>query len=95
MRITKRTLAMGYTVNLGNYESVRFDVSAEAELDPDGDFDAQTAELNQQVRVELLANMTDTLLDISSRKLKEVERRLGLVADEEVHATEDKNDFPF
>jgi len=49
MKITETTLSLGRTVNLGNYESLRADLSIRVELDgvSNESFDAVVAEMKR------------------------------------------------
>ena len=57
MDIKKATINMGRTVNLGNFESARFDLSIEAELEAKEDLK------------ELESTVSDSLEGMISRKL--------------------------
>ena len=57
MDIKKATINMGRTVNLGNFESARFDLSIEAELEAKEDLK------------ELESTVSDNLEGMISRKL--------------------------
>lgn len=64
MKITETTLSLGRTVNLGNYESLRADLSIRVELDGDSneDFDAVVAEM-KRVLSGNLERVLDTQLN--------------------------------
>ncbi len=52
MQITKITVAFGSTVNLGNYNSARFDVALEAQLEAGDDPLLVAQQLHEQAREE-------------------------------------------
>jgi hypothetical protein len=64
MKITETTLSLGRTVNLGNYESLRADLSIRVELDGDSNenFDAVVAEM-KRVLSGNLERVLDTQLN--------------------------------
>ena len=54
MHISKLTVSGGITVNMGNYQSFRADLSAEATLDPDDDVREVHQKLTESVKKRLV-----------------------------------------
>lgn len=50
MNIKEITVAVGRTINLGNFESLRIDVSATATLSEDDDADEKRSEISNWLR---------------------------------------------
>lgn len=49
MKVTKVTYIRGMTINLGDYESLRIDIGAEADVDVDEDFEEARGSLKKMV----------------------------------------------
>lgn len=54
MRITEISVSVGRTTNLGNYETMRNEVTVGGSLGPDEDFDEQAQDLYSLAELELL-----------------------------------------
>ncbi|MCB9172303.1 MAG: hypothetical protein H6637_05205 [Ardenticatenales bacterium] len=63
MKITKITARVGVTVNLGNYESMRLDLSAEAELAEGDDARSSTRLLFESLRRNVGREVAATVRD--------------------------------
>jgi hypothetical protein len=57
MKVTEITVSLGRTVNLGNYENVKLEVSMTAECEPNEPANKCFDELYQQVRSNLYAKL--------------------------------------
>ena len=68
MKVKKATINMGRTVNLGNFESARFDLSIEAEVDAKEDLSGL-----EDAVAESLSSMIDRRLDTMLSKIKDNE----------------------
>ena len=57
MKITKIKVSIGRTINLGNYESARIDIGAEADI-KDEDFNKDLTMLHNALVLELKGKVT-------------------------------------
>lgn len=79
MQVNEISISMGYTLNCGNYESLRFDVTINALIAPDEEHEDALEALDTLVRVQLLSQMQPTLTALGQHKKDEVLNRLGLM----------------
>ena len=56
-KITEITVERNYTLNMGNYESVRLGMSATAHLSDDEDLDTAYEEVTEYVETKMAAEM--------------------------------------
>lgn len=78
MQVNEISISMGYTLNAGNYESLRFDVTVNALIASDEEREDALEELDTLARVQLLSQMIPTLTALGQHKKDEVLERLGL-----------------
>lgn len=78
MKVTKISKSLGHTLNLGNYQNLRFEASMEVELEPHEDVDVVASQLDFLVRNDLYASMSPTLSTMGEWTRKNVEQQLGL-----------------
>lgn len=74
-RITKVKAGFGSTVNLGNYNSARFDVELEAELEAGDDPQEVMAALHEEAREEVKRQAVP-IVRKNSQKLDDIFRHL-------------------
>jgi hypothetical protein len=83
MRTSKVTQSLGFTVNMGNYESARVDVSVEIEATSDEDtVRSMHDEAQQQVRQELWESIQPFVGGWSEQRRAWLAERLGVVLQE-------------
>ncbi len=75
MQITKVTVGFGSTINLGNYNSARFDVQLEAELDEGEDVEQAVQQLHQQAR-DNVRRQALPIIRRNSERLEDIFRHL-------------------
>jgi hypothetical protein len=85
MKITKVTVGFGSTVNLGNFNSARFDVQLEAELEPGEDADTIINDLHLAARGHVQAQALP-IVRKNQLRLEEVIRHLPDELQEQVYA---------
>lgn len=93
MRTTKVTESLGLTINLGNYESARADVTVEIEA-TGADDDSMLAMGNQaryQVRKELWESIQPFIGSWNFKRKLELAQRLGINTEDLIE--EDEADF--
>jgi len=68
MRITEVSVSIARTTNLGNYETIRNEVTLGGTLGPTEDFDEQVQSLYQLAEIELLDTISKATKKLSRDK---------------------------
>ena len=68
MRITEVSVSIARTTNLGNYETIRNEVTLGGTLGPTEDFDEQAQNLYQLAEIELLDTISKATKKLSRDK---------------------------
>ena len=81
MHITKISKGMSITINLGNYESGRFEVMLEAEVSENESLKSCGIRLTELVREQLHDDLEVVLSTLTPRQKEQIENRISFPED--------------
>lgn len=82
MRVTKLIKTIGITINLGNYESFRQDVTVEAELEPGDEVVVSSLLLASMAQQQLWEDVQPILMNLPRYQQEQIARRLDHQGDD-------------